>query len=802
MNNFRFALRQLRQSPGFTVLAVMTLALGIGANASIFSVVNAVLLRPLPYPDGERLMIVQETSTKMPEISVSFPDYMDWRRDNTVFENIAIARRESYNLSGLEKRAPEQISGALVTANFFRVIGVNPQLGRVFTDEEDRVGGPQLAVISDKFWARLFQRSADVIGRTLTFGNQPFTIVGVMPPQMFSPRTVEVWFPLMRRTDDRMWQDRDNHPGLIGWGRLKPGVTLEQAQSEMNTIAGRIAQEFPQSNTGTGVSIKPLLENQIGDYRASLTLLIAAVGLVLLIACANLANLLAARGAAREREFAVRVAIGATRGQIVRQLLVESLLLAAMGGTLGLCLAAWGRDLIIAIAPAGVPRFQNISLDAWVIAFTAGLVVLFGLWPALHIARTDAQTALKSGGYSGSDAPASRRSRDLLVIIEIALTLVLLSAAGLVLKSFAGTISLPLGFDPRGVLTARVDLPSPTYEDGKKTLQFATAVLEKMRSLPGAEHVAIASCPPLMAGWQNNFLREGLPEPPPGQRPSTDVTVVFGDYFETMKTAVLRGRAFNSRDTNESENVVMIDQRIADKHFANEDPIGKRIDIRTDAATTGAQMRTIIGVVQHVKLYGFEDATDLPQLYFPYTQVSPTGLVLLLRSSVSQQTFEQPLRQIVASIDPAQPVFEFRTMQDRVAETWATPRLMSVLLGCFAILALTLAVVGVYGVMTYNGQRRTREMGVRLALGATPMQVASLLLRHGARLLLFGTIAGIAGALATSRLLRSMLVTVSPVDPPIYFAVTALLAVSALLACLIPARRASRVNPMIALRAE
>ncbi|MDQ6810089.1 MAG: ABC transporter permease, partial [Verrucomicrobiota bacterium] len=603
-----------------------------------------------------------------------------------------------------------------------------------------------------------------------------------------------------------MWLDRGNHPGLTGWGRLKPGVTLEQARAEMKTISARISNEFPQSNTGTGVSLKPLLENQVGDYRSSLTLLIAAVALVLLIACANLANLLAARGAAREREFAVRVAIGATRWQIIRQLLVESFVLAAIGGTLGLFLAAWARDLIVAIAPAGVPRFQNVGLDGWVIAFTAGLVlltsVLFGLWPALHIARTDAQTALKAGGYSGSDAPASRRSRDLLVIIEIALTLVLLSAAALILKSFAATVSLPLGYDPGGVITARVDLPSPTYEDHGKLVQFSTAALEKMRALPGAEHVAIASCPPLMAGWQSNFLPEGLAEPPPGQRPSTDVTVVFGDYFETMKTPVLKGRTFNAQDTADSQHVVMIDRSIADRFFPNEDPVGKRIDVRTSPEPAGPQLRTIVGVVQHVKLYGFEDETSLPQLYFPYAQVPQTRLVLLLKSSLSPQTFEAPLRQIVASIDPAQPVFEFRTMQSRVEETWATPRLMSVLLGCFAALALTLAVVGVYGVMTYNGQRRTREMGVRLALGASPWQVATLLLSHGARLLLFGTIAGVVGALAASRVLRSLLVSGSPVDPPIYLAVTALLAVAALLACLIPARRAARINPMIALRAE
>src|SRR5947207_4686536 len=544
MNDLRFALRQLRKSPGFTLIAVITLALGIGANTAIFSVIYAVLLRPLPYPEADRLMIITETDANQPQISVSFPDYLDWRRDNTAFEELAISRRESFNLSGLQGHAPEQISGGLVTANFFKVIGLTPQLGRVFSEEEDRVGGPLVAVISDRLWQRIFSRDPNVLGRSVSFGNQPYTIIGVMPPQMFSPRTAEVWFPIMRRTDNRDWQTRDNHPGLYGWARLKPNVTGEQALNELKQIAARLAKQYPDSNSAVSVTVTPLLENQVGDYRASLTLLLGAVTLVLLIACANIANLLAARGAARAREFAVRAAVGASRWQIIRQLLIESVVLALIGGALGLGLAAWGRDLLVALSPQGVTRFKDIALNGWVLVFSLGLSLvtslLFGLWPAWHTSRADIQLALKSGGHGSSDAPGARRSRDLLVIAEVAFTLVLLSAAGLVLKSFANARALGLGFDPHLLLSARIDLPSPSYADGKKVLSFSTALMEKFSALPGVQNAALASTPPLMTGWQTSFVPEGAPDPEPGKMPSAEMNVVTPGYFQTIKTPLLR----------------------------------------------------------------------------------------------------------------------------------------------------------------------------------------------------------------------------------------------------------------------
>jgi putative ABC transport system permease protein len=757
-------------------------------------------LRPLPYPEADRLTIVLETSRTMPEISFSLPDYLDQRRDNTVFEHFAVTRRESYNLSGLPGREPEQISGAIVTANFFDVIGLKPQFGRTFTEEEDRVGGPALAVISDALWQRLFNRDPNVLGRALNFGNQPYTVIGVMPPQMFSPRTVEVWFPLMRRTDQEQWLDRSNHMALTGWGRLKHGVSLESAQAQLSTIAQRLAQQYPDSNAEHGVKITQFLENQVGEYRTSLKLLLGAVLVVLLIACANLANLLAARGAARSREFAIRVAIGATRWQIIRQLLLESLVLAILGGLLGVMLAAWGRDFLVALAPPGVRRFQETRLDTWVFLFAAGISigtsVLFGLWPAWQSSRADAQSALAAGARGTSDAPAARRSRELLVVAEVALTLLLLSAAALVLRSFAKATSIQLGFQPSGLVSAQLYLPSPTYDDHDKLVNFSDALLQKLQAIPGIDTAALAANPPFLSGWQSGFLPEGMPEPPPGQGPSAEIAVVTSDYFAALKTPLLRGRTFLPNDTKDAPPVMIVDQSIAERWFPNQDAVGKRIRINNNV------WRTIVGVVPQLKIYGFAESSPLPQVYFPITQQPQTGLVILLRTALPAQTLERPLRQIVASLDPAQPIFDIRTMQERVEETWAAPRLMTFLLGAFASLALLLAVVGLYGVMTYNGVRRMREIGVRLALGARREQIVAMMLRQGTRLLAIGLAVGFAGALAASRILRSLLFEVSPTDPLTYSAVALLLAVVAAIACWIPAHRASRTDPMITLRAE
>ena len=801
MKDVRHALRQLRKSPGFTAVAVLTLALGIGANTAIFSVVNAVLLRPLPYPEPDRLIVFHQTHTNASNLWVSFPDYLDYRRDNTVFEHLALSGERSQSLSGLDGRDAEQVSGAIVTASFFKAVGLAPQIGRAFNEEEDRVGGPRLVVLSDRLWERLFQRDHSVLGKDLTFGGEPYTVVGVMPPQMFSPRQADVWFPLMPRTAHPGYQGRGNHPGLTGWGRLKPGVTLEMAQAEMTTLAKRLEQEHPTTNKNIGVRVQPLLENQVGKYRSSLTLLLCAVGVVLLIACANLANLLAARGAARSREFAIRTAIGATRWQIVRQLLLESLVLAVLGGMLGIVLAAWGRDLLVALSPPERMRFQETRLDVWVLLFSGGLSIatslLFGLWPAWQTSRADAQSALKAGAHGSSDAPAARRSRELLIISEIALTLVLLSAAALVLKSFANSASVRLGFEPQEMATAKLILRGQAYAEDEKMLGFSTNLLEKLRSMPGVEHAALGSSAPFLMGWHREtlFVPEGMPAPQGVDEPGIQVSRIMGDYFAALGTPLLRGRTFTPQDNKDAPRVIIIDQATADKSFPGQDPIGKRVQV-------GKDMMEIVGVVPRLKPNGFEETRRFAQGYIPIYQAVDDAMVLLLRTATPVQALERSLRQVVASIDPTQPVFDLRSMQERVEETWATPRLMAFLLGTFAGLALLLAVVGIYGVMAYNGQRRTREIGVRLALGARRQQIVTMMLNQGMRMLGIGLLIGFGGALAASRVMRSFLFEVSPTDPAIYLGVCVVLALAAVVACWIPARRASRVNPIITLRAE
>ncbi|PZR72682.1 MAG: permease [Chthoniobacterales bacterium] len=806
MNDLRFALRQLRKSPGFTFIAVLTLALGIGANTAIFSVVNAVLLRPLPYPQPERLVYLNEVSNGVDQ-SIALPDYVDWRHDSTSFQHLALTRLESRNLSGIAGREPERVAVAFVTANFFDVIGLPAQIGRTFNEDEDKPGAPALVVLSDRLWDRVFHRDPQIVGRAVNFHGAPFTVTGVMPREMDSPHGVDAWFSVMRRSANPGWQNRANHPMFFAWGRLKDGVTLEQVRSEMKTIAARLEKMYPATTAGTGVKVKPLLENLLGSYRTSLALLLGAVALVLLVACANLANLFAARGASRAREFAIRAAIGATRGRVIRQLLIESFTIAAIGGALGLLFANWGRDALIAFAPAGAPRFENIGFDFRVLAFTFLLAslttILFGLWPAWQVARADIQVALQAGSFGSSETKTARRSRDWLVIVEVALTLLLLSAAGLVLKSFARMQSTALGFEPEGMLTTRIELPWTKYSDVKTILNFTNGLLDDVRHLPGVQSAAISSNPPMLSGWQLAFQPEGAPPTDPSQQPSADNEVVQGDYFATLQTNLIRGRTFNEHDGKDSPPVVVIDQTLAELTFKGQDPLGKRLLVDTESdSSNGPRLHEIIGVVPHLKFRGYDDATPTPAFFFPQAQVGRTNLVLLVRASGNVKRLEKSVREIITRLDPTQPVFDVRTMEERVAETWATHRLLSFLLAIFAGLALLLAAVGLYGVLAYTAFRRLREIAVRLALGARPAHIRGLVLGHGLRLFGIGIAVGALGVVASSNLIRSFLFGVTPLDPQIYLAVGLILSLVTILAAWIPARRACRVNPIVALRAE
>src|SRR6266516_232169 len=806
MSNFRLAIRQFVKNPAFSAVAILTLALGIGANTAIFSVVNAVLLQPLPYPNADRIMVLNESSGRGQDYSVALPDYFDWRNDNTVFEHLAATHKESRNLSGIPGREPERVSCASVTRNFFNTIGLRPELGRTFGEDEDKVGAPPVVVISDRLWQRAFNRDPAAIGRSINLHDQNFTIIGVMPPQMTSPQDTDAWFSLMRRSNNPAWLDRSHHPMMFVWGRLKSDVTVDQARTEMKGIAARLEKTYPDTNTKVWVVVTPLLENLVGKYRTNLELLLGAVGLVLLIACANLANLFAARGAARAREFAIHSAVGATRGQIIRKLLLESFLIALLGGALGFFIAIWMRDALIALGPEGVSRFQQISFDLPVLSFTfliASLTtIIFGLWPAWQASRTDVQLALKTGSAGSGDPPSVKRARDWLVIGEIALTLTLLVAAGLILKSFSQMQSLQLGYEPRGLLTARLELPWKSYSSREKVVTFTKELLDRVRQLPGVQSVGIGSNSPLMGGWQTGFVREGVPPPSPSNMPSADLEVITGDYSATFKAPLLRGRIFNERDTKDSPRVVIIDQAMAEQYFPGEDPIGKRMSVDAGNDEEGYVMSEIVGVVARMRFHAIDEMKPLPVIYCSMAQAQRTTLDLFVRSSMSAASLAKSIRDTVSSIDPSQPVFDPRPMIDRVQETWGSQRLLSFLFSIFSGLALLLATVGLYGLLAYTTLKRVREIGIRLALGARPNQIRMLVFSHGMQLLVIGSAIGLVAAIALSRALQTVLFEVKGIDPRIYLAVGALLFAVTFFASWIPARRASRVDPIIALRSE
>jgi putative ABC transport system permease protein len=806
MNNFRLALRQLRKNPGFAAVAIVTLALGIGANTAIFSIVNAVLLRPLPYPDADRIMVLNESSGPGQDYSVALPDYFDWRNDNTVFEHLAATHKESRNLSGIPGREPERVSCASVTRNLFDVLGTNAKIGRTFSEEEDKVGAPPVVVISDRLWQRAFNRDPAVIGRSITLHDSNFTVIGVMPPHMTSPQDTDVWLSLMRRSNNPAWMNRVNHPMIYVWGKLKSTVTVDQARAQMKTIAARLEQTYPETNGKVYAVVTPLLDNLVGKYKTNLTLLLGAVAVVLLIACANLANLFAARGAARAREFAIHAAVGATRVQIVRKLLVEGFVIALLGGGLGFFLAVWMRDVFVALAPQGVARFQQVSFDLPVLLFTFLIAllttVIFGLWPAWQTSRADIQLALKEGSAGSGDPPSARRARDWFVISEIALTLTLLVAAGLILKSFSRLQSLSLGYEPRALFTARFELPWQKYNHRENVDTFAKQFLDKVRALPGVQNAAVSSNGPLMGGWQTGFWREENAQPKPSDMLNSDLEVVIGDYFSTLKAPLLRGRTFNERDTKDSPRVVVIDQAMAEQYFPGEDPIGKRMGVDVGNDEEGWVMSEIVGVVARIRFHAVDEMAPIPVIYAPLAQAQRTSLTLFVRSAMAPAALERSIREAVTSIDSSLPVFDARPMTDRVHETWGAQRLLSTLFSVFAALALLLATIGLYGLLAYTTLKRVREMGIRLALGARPAQIRTLILSHGLQLLLIGAAIGLLGTIAISRALQNVLFDVSGLDLRIYLGVGALLFAATCFASWIPARRASRVDPIIALRTE
>jgi putative ABC transport system permease protein len=803
LQDVRYGLRMLIKNPGFTAVAAVTLALGIGANTAMFSVVYAVLLRPFPYKDPNRLVIVweQNPSRGWTTNIVSAANFLDWRRQNTVFTGLAAVDATSFNLGGSGE--PLEIGGERVTANLFSLLGAQPIRGRGFQPEDDRPGSAPVALVSYGLWQRRYGGNSGLIGRPISLDGRSYPVVGIMPPNFSDVYTsyfntnAQVWISGL----DLSNPGREHH-GYLALARLKPGVTLSQAQREMDAIASRIEMQYPESK-GWGVQVVSLREQVVGYVSPALKVLMGAVAFVLLIACANLANLLLSRSAAREREVAIRAAMGANRARVVRQLLTESLLLAGVGGVLGLLLARWGMNSLLALAPADTPGIASAGLNTHVFGFTLLVTVatglLFGLVPAFALSKPDLNASLKESSRGSTEGSRSHRLRGLLVATEFSLAFVLVIGATLMVKTLIRLSHFSLGFNPDHVLTMHIPLGGPQYKSHRDEAEFFQRLLAQVEALPGVQAASVASGLPIDNWAGMGFVREDDSHPAPELMPDANYLVIAPQYFRTMGIPLRAGRTFSDGDTEESQRVVIVNEELARRNWPGQDPIGKRLRSQGDKMP----WLTVVGVARNVRTNG-PDADFQAELYIPYTQypwlLSPRFVVV--RTSVAPLALASSIRREVLTLDKNQPISDIRTLDQVAGESSAQRQFLMVLLGIFAGLALILAGVGVYGVLAYSVARRTHEIGIRMALGAVRGDVMKLVLAQGLRFALFGVLAGLAGALLLTRVLTSLLFGVSPTDPVTFGLVTVLLALVAFLACYIPARRATKVDPMVALRYE
>ena len=810
----RYSLRQLLKAPGFTSIAILALALGIGANTAIFSVVNAVLLRPLPYPESDRLVMVRERTPTFPNGSVSYPNFLDWRAGQRSFTDLTLTRRESVNFSNVGgEGAPERVGAGRVTFNFLTVLGLQPLLGRDLRESDDVPGAAPVVLISERLWKSKFGASPKVLGRSVMVDGVMREIIGVLPEALAYPRLAELWIPLADLRKEQGILARGNHPGFFAVGRLRPGVTLEQANADLDTIAAELERRYPDSNTGRRVNMALLLDAAVGDYRHSLALLLGAVGCVLLIACANVANLQLARALARGKELAVRAALGASRWQLMRQMLVESAMLAFFGALAGVLLAVWSLDLIFALSPTRVARFQETRIDFAALSFTAilaaGVGILVGIWPAWRVSKNAALTiALNEAGARGGSGGAGRqRARSALVITQVALAVVLLAGAGLTLKSFWRAQNEPIHFDPTRVLTMSVELPEARYGDDEKSIRFFDQLVQRVRALPGVEAVAIGSNIPFDENeWDASFHVTGTPDSLPGQEPSAEINIVSADYFRVLGMPIVRGRAFGAEEVFGRPRSVIIDETLARKYFPGEDPIGRHLD-DNQTFEENAPPLTIVGVVARTRneAAGEDNVESLQfhHIYYSAAQYATNGHMLVVRVKAGDPTVLVPaIRREVETLDPDQAIGVIATMEKNIATSMAARRLTMGLLGAFAVLALLLASLGLYGVMALSVTQRTRELGIRMALGAQRRDVLQIVLTQGGLLIGTGLAIGLGVTLLASRAMNALLYETSAQDPLTLGTITFLLAAVALVACLLPANRAARVNPMAALRME
>ena len=816
MRNFfsdlSLSLRILRRNPGFSVAAILVLALGIGANSAIFSVVNAVLLRPLPYPEASRIMQVwhvppAKSFPGLTMFSVSPANYLDWQSQSSSFEHMAAYGFAGFTFGG--KEHPEAIQGASVAADFFSLLRVRPLIGRTFSPDEDRPGQGHVVLLGYKFWRDHFASDPGIVGRNVTLDGQAFSIVGVMPDKFQFPTWAQVWVPLAWTNETRAV--RGNHNYLV-IARLKPAVDIRQAQAELSAISTRLELQYPEDDKGWGAIIRPLREQLVSDVRPALLVLLGAVSFILLIACANVANLVLAKTLARRKEIAIRTALGATQLVVLRQILAETLLLSVAGGALGLFLARFAVTFIVKFLGDRIPTFMEITLDVQVLAFTffvsilAG--VLAGLIPSVRFTRTDVNEALKQGQSRGSSDSSGNKTRGLLVVSEVALSLILMIGAGLMVRSLWELQSVKPGFDPSNVLTMTVPLPASKFPSPAGQINFFQEVLQRVNALPGVESAGVVDSLPLSSdgGSHQPFSIEGRPVVPMSEQPEVDVRLISPGYLRTMHVPILHGRDFTSDDASGRPGVVLISDSLARRFWPSQDPLGQHLTMTFFPGI----VREVAGVVGDVKLDSLDETRPVATIYLPLAQITVPpqstwhsfGMTLAVRTSLDPTNAISAVTSAVHQVGPDLPVVDVMTMNDVISQSISPQRFILLLLSSFAGLALVLASVGIYSVLSYSVRRRVREIGIRMALGATQSDVLRMVVSDGMKPILLGVAIGIAAALALSRMVASLIFGVRPTDPLTFAAVALLLVVVGIIATIVPAYRATRVEPVRILRDE
>ncbi|MGH9940805.1 MAG: ABC transporter permease [Pyrinomonadaceae bacterium] len=803
----RYGVRVLLKAPGFTVVAVLALALGIGASTAIFSVLNVVLLRALPFRHAERTVIVWEhnRTRNRPQNVISPANFLDWQDQQSVFEEMSVFYDTRLNLT--DAGEAEEIPAQVTTANLFHLLGVEPVLGRTFTPDDAEEGRDNVVVLSYGLWQSRFGGEPDIVGKTLTLNGAKVSVLGVLPADFkwfikegsLTGKPAQMWTPFKLTVE---WRERKGRfPMAVA--RLKPGVSLEQAQTEMNHIAGRLEAQYQEFNKNWGVNLVPVREQLAGQIRTPLLVLLGAVGFVLLIACANVANLLLARATARQREMAIRAALGAGRWRVVRQLLTESLLLALTGGGLGLLLAMWGVDTLVALSPPNLIGAHGVGVSLPVLGFTFAVSlltgVLFGLIPALEASRFDLNESLKESGKSNMASSRSGRARKVFVVAEVALALVLLVGAGLMIKSFMRLQAVEPGFDAENLLTMQLRLTPAKYREPNRRIAFFREAVARIEALPGVRSVGTVSFLPIASlGAATDFTIEGKPAPAAGDAPVTEVRVTDENFFRTMNIPVIAGRTFTEQEATGERRVVVVSQALAREYFPGEDPIGKRITVEMTDPLVPTEIIGVVGDIKHQSL----DTDTRPMVYWPHPQLPYSSMTLVIRTAGDPLSLAAAAQREIQQMDKDQPVSDVRTMKAWLGESIARTRFGAMLLGVFATVALALAMVGIYGVMSYAVAQRRHEIGLRMALGARAADIFKLVISQGMILTLVGIGIGLVGAFALTRVMASLLYGVSATDPLTFGLITLLLAGVALLACYVPARRATKVDPMIALRYE